>query len=224
MNYQIDFSVILAQWPAILAGVRMTLLVAGLSFVFAIAIGILLAIMRLSKFTLLQRLAIFYLLFFRSIPLFVFLLWLYYGLSLLIGINFKPLTAGVIVLSVQYGAQFSEIFRSGVASVGRNQFEAGLSLGLRRYQVYRRIVIPQALIVMIPPMMNTFVAMLKDTSIVSAIGVAELMRVSEIQSNYYFRPFEFFTAAAFLYIAMVVVVSQFAAWTERRLAGWWVAR
>jgi ABC-type amino acid transport system permease subunit len=147
----------------------------------------------------------------------VFLLWLYYGLALLFQINFQPITAGVIALSVQYGAYLSEIFRSGIQAIHKGQVEAGLSVGLSRLSIYRRIVLPQAYRIVLPPTVNMWISMLKDTALVSVIGVTELMRTTEIQSNFYFRPFEFYTAAALIYVVMTLVFARLALVLERRL-------
>ena len=217
MRYQPDISVVTDHWQTILLGLRMTLYLAVIAMAFALVIGLVLAIVRVSRITPLVWLADAYIQFFRGIPQFVFLLWLYYGLSLLFQINFQPITAGVIALSVQHGAYLSEIFRSGIQAIHRGQIEAGLSVGLSRFSIYRRIILPQAFRIVLPPTVNTWIGMLKDTALVSVIGVSELMRTTEIQSNFYFRPFEFYTAAALIYVVMTLVFAHLAQALERRL-------
>jgi len=217
MHYQPDISVVIQHWEVILLGLRMTLYLAVMSMACALAMGLLLAIIRLSGILPLVWLTDAYIQFFRGIPQFVFLLWLYYGVSLLIGVNFQPITAGVIALSVQYGAYLSEIFRSGIQAIQRGQIEAGLSVGLSRVSIYRRIVLPQACRIVLPPTVNMWISMLKDTALVSVIGVTELMRTTEIQSNFYFRPFEFYTTAALIYVIMTLVFARVALLLERRL-------
>jgi len=217
MHYQPDISVVIQHWEVILLGLRMTLYLAVMSMACALAMGLLLAIIRLSGILPLVWLTDAYIRFFRGIPQFVFLLWLYYGVSLLIGVNFQPITAGVIALSVQYGAYLSEIFRSGIQAIQRGQIEAGLSVGLSRVSIYRRIVLPQACRIVLPPTVNMWISMLKDTALVSVIGVTELMRTTEIQSNFYFRPFEFYTTAALIYVIMTLVFARVALLLERRL-------
>jgi His/Glu/Gln/Arg/opine family amino acid ABC transporter permease subunit len=217
MHYQPDISVVTQHWQVILLGLRMTLYLAIISMACALVLGLFLAVIRVSRITLLVWLAHGYIQFFRGIPQFVFLLWLYYGVSLLIGINFQPITAGVIALSVQYGAYLSEIFRSGIQAIHRGQIEAGLSVGLSRLSIYRRIILPQAYRIVLPPTVNMWISMLKDTALVSVIGVTELMRTTEIQSNFYFRPFEFYTAAALIYVVMTLVFARVALVLERRM-------
>jgi His/Glu/Gln/Arg/opine family amino acid ABC transporter permease subunit len=217
MHYQPDIGVVAQHWQVILLGLRMTLYLAVMSMACALVIGLVLAIIRVSRITPLVWLAHGYIQFFRGIPQFVFLLWLYYGVSLLIGINFQPITAGVIALSVQYGAYLSEIFRSGIQAIHRGQVEAGLSVGLSRLSIYRRIILPQAYRIVLPPTVNMWISMLKDTALVSVIGVTELMRTTEIQSNFYFRPFEFYTTAALIYVVMTLVFARVALVLERRL-------
>lgn len=217
MHYQPDISVITRHWDVILAGLELSILVALISMAFALVIGFIVAVIRLSPFRVLRWIADFYVQFFRGIPQFVFLLWLYYGIALLLGINFTAMTAGVIALSVQYGAYMSEIFRSGLQAIHKGQTEAGLSVGLSRVRIYQRIVVPQAFRIVLPPTVNMWISMLKDTSLVSVIGVQELMRTTEIQSNFYFRPFEFYTTAALIYVAMTFLFSKLSNIVERKL-------
>ena len=217
MHYTPDLAVVTEHWQVMLLGLRMTLYLAVTSMACALVMGLLLAIIRVSRIMPLVWLTDAYIQFFRGIPQFVFLLWLYYGVSLLIGINFQPITAGVIALSVQYGAYLSEIFRSGIQAIQRGQVEAGLSVGLSRLSIYRRIILPQAYRIVLPPTVNMWISMLKDTALVSVIGVSELMRTTEIQSNFYFRPFEFYTAAALIYVVMTLVFARVALVLERRL-------
>jgi len=217
MHYTPDLAVVTEHWQVMLLGLRMTLYLAVTSMACALVMGLLLAIIRVSRIMPLVWLTDAYIQFFRGIPQFVFLLWLYYGVSLLIGINFQPITAGVIALSVQYGAYLSEIFRSGIQAIQRGQVEAGLSVGLSRLSISRRIILPQAYRIVLPPTVNMWISMLKDTALVSVIGVSELMRTTEIQSNFYFRPFEFYTAAALIYVVMTLVFARVALVLERRL-------
>ena len=217
MRYQPDLSVVIARLPVILMGLQLTLYVAALAMAVALVLGLLVAFARISPIRPLSWLANLYVQFFRGIPQFVFLLWLYYGLSILLEINFKPITAGVIALSVQHGAYLSEIYRAGIQAIHKGQMEAGLSVGLSRPRIYQRIILPQAFRIIFPPVVNTWIGMLKDTALVSVIGVHELMRTTELQSNFYFRPFEFYTAAALLYVTLTFVFSRLSSVVESRL-------
>jgi ABC-type amino acid transport system permease subunit len=102
-------------------------------------------------------------------------------------------------------------------AIHKGQREAGLSVGLSRIRIYQRIILPQAFRIVLPPTVNMWISMLKDTALVSVIGVDELMRTTELQSNFYFRPFEFYTTAALLYVAMTFFFSRLAGIVERRL-------
>ena len=217
MRYHPDLSVVTARLPIIMMGLKLTLYVAAMAMAVALVLGLLVAFARISPVRPLSWLANLYVQFFRGIPQFVFLLWLYYGLSILLGINFTPITAGVIALSVQHGAYLSEIYRAGIQAIHKGQMEAGLSVGLSRPRIYQRIILPQAFRIVFPPVVNTWIGMLKDTALVSVIGVQELMRTTELQSNYYFRPFEFYTTAALLYVALTFIFSRLAGLIEARL-------
>src|SRR5262249_36431077 len=217
MRYHPDLSVVTSRWPIILAGVQLTLYVAVVAMAVALVLGLVVAFVRISPFKPLAWLGNAYVQFFRGIPQFVFLLWLYYGIAILLGINFRPITAGVIALSVQYGAYLSEIYRAGIQAIHRGQMEAGLSVGLSKPRIYQRIILPQAFRIVLPPTVNMWIGMLKDPSLVSVIGVQELMRTTELQSNFYFRPFEFYTAAALIYVTMTFVFSRVASVIEARL-------
>jgi His/Glu/Gln/Arg/opine family amino acid ABC transporter permease subunit len=217
MRYHPDLSVVTARLPIIMMGLKLTLYVAAMAMAVALVLGLLVAFARISSLRPLSWLANLYVQFFRGIPQFVFLLWLYYGLSILLGINFTPITAGVIALSVQHGAYLSEIYRAGIQAIHKGQMEAGLSVGLSRPRIYQRIILPQAFRIIFPPVVNTWIGMLKDTALVSVIGVQELMRTTELQSNYYFRPFEFYTTAALLYVALTFIFSRLASLIEARL-------
>src|SRR5712692_2724805 len=167
MRYQPDLSVVTNRWAVILAGLQLTLYVAAMSMAVALVLGLAVAFVRISPIKPLAWLANFYVQFFRGIPQFVFLLWLYYGISILLGINFRPITAGVIALSIQHGAYLSEIYRAGIQAIHKGQMEAGLSVGLSKLRIYQRIILPQAFRIILPPVVNTWIGMLKDTSLVS---------------------------------------------------------
>ena len=111
----------------------------------------------------------------------------------------------------------SEIYRSGIQAIHKANTEAGLSVGLSKPRIYQRIIVPQALRIVLPPTMNMWISMLKDTSLVSVIGVQELMRTTEMQSDFYFRPFEFYTTAALIYVIMTFGFSKLASMLEHRL-------
>jgi ABC-type amino acid transport system permease subunit len=142
----------------------------------------------------------------------VFLIWLYFGLSTALRLEISPLQAAIAALAIQESAYAAEIFRAALQAIPRRQLEAALSLGLSPAQGFRDVLLPQMLRLAIPAIGNDTVGMLKASSLVSVLGVYELMRVSQARANFFFRPFEFLTTAAVLYIVL--------AWA----AGWAVAR
>ena len=216
----VDFKweVVLDHQDLLLAGLRYTLFIAAVAMGLSLALGLAVAILRLSSFPPLAWLAAAYINVFRAIPLFVFIIYVYYGVSIAVGVNFSPVTAGIIALTLQYGAWMAEIFRSGIQAVPKGQREAASSLGMGRARTFVSIVLPQALRIVVPPSGNMFVGMVKDSSLVSIIGVAELVRNTQLLVSQTFRPFEFYTAAVLFYVAITLALSYLMKVLERRLA------
>jgi His/Glu/Gln/Arg/opine family amino acid ABC transporter permease subunit len=217
MPYTPDLRILVNNIDALLLGVLMTLVISAGAMLVGLILGLIIALIRISKQQLLNNLAGIYIQFFRGIPQYVFLIWLYYGISMLTGINFAPIQAGIIALSMQYAAYLAEIYRAGIQAISKGQTEAAMSVGLSKRQAYQFIILPQALRIVIPPIGNMYIGMLKDSSLVSIIGVNELMRQTFIKSNLYFRPFEFFTTAALIYVFLTFVFSSFVNRLELRL-------
>jgi His/Glu/Gln/Arg/opine family amino acid ABC transporter permease subunit len=197
-------------------GVAMTIYVSILSMAVAIVLGLIIASMRMSKAPVLQAVGRTYVRIFRGIPLYVYIIWVYYGLALLFGIRFQPIQAGVICLSTLYGAYLAEIDRGALQSIPKEQTQAAVSLGLTPMQTFWDVILPQAVRIIIPPTTNLFAVMLMDSSLVSVIGVAELMRLTKVGASETFRAFEFYTTAAIIYVALVLVVTRASRRLERR--------
>lgn len=221
MSYRFNFQPVLARADLFLEGVSMTVAVSLLSMALAVVLGLIVALASLSRFRFLRRAARFYVQLFRGLPLYVYILWLYYGLALWLGVKFTPLQAGVICLATLYGAYLAEIDRSAIQSIPRQQSEAALSLGLSPAQTFRFVVLPQALRVIVPPSTNLFAVMIMDSSLLSVIGVTDLMRLIRVGASDTFRSFEFYTAGAFLYVGLVLSVSRFSSRLERRFRFQW---
>ena len=209
--------VIKDNFPHFIAGGIVTLQVAVVGVAAALVLGLVIALMRLSGFRFLSALIDAYVQFFRGIPLFVSVIWLYYGLAMLTGFNIAPVTAGLACLSILHSAYLAEIYRAGVESVGKGQREAALSVGLKRSQIMRYIVLPQAIRTVLPPIFNEFTVMLKSVSILSLVGVDELVRKVMFASSRTRRPFELYTFLAVIYIVIVGAASRVANLVERRL-------
>lgn len=217
MGYEFRFDVVLAEWQWMAKGLGMTLSIAVLSMLFALPVGLGVAVMSLSGSRAVRALASVYVQVFRGVPLLVFIIWMYYGVSMATGVNFHPVAAGVICFSLQYGSWLSEVFRGGIQAIGRGQREAAASLGLTGAQTFRHVILPQATRIALPSTGNLFVGLLKDSSLVSVIGVFELMRQTQQAVSLTFRPFEFYTATAALYIMLTFGVARLLAFVERRM-------
>ena len=217
MEYTFHFEVFETYWTWIAKGLWITIYISAISMIFALIIGLFISILRLSKIYILVLISRTYIEFFRGIPLFVFIIWLYYGLAMVSGINFDPITAGIICLSMQHGGYLAEIYRAGIQAVAKGQCEASLSLRFSIINTFIRIIFPQAVKIIIPPTANMFIGMLKDSALVSIIGVNELMRQSQIATSLTFRPFEFYTVTALIYIILTLGLSQMARFLELRM-------
>lgn len=217
MGYRIDLKVIVDNLDEFAVAIGITLLVAAVSMVAALIVGLVVAFMRISRYRILRTPAQAYLNFFQGAPLYVLIFWVYYGVAMLAGVNFQPFTAGAIALSTQYGAFIAEIYRSGIQAIDRGQREAAVSMGMTTVQVYRYVILPQALRIVLPSLGNMWIAMIKDSSLLSIIGVMEIMRTAYLNSNDYFRPFEFYSLAALIYIILTFVFFYGNQYVERRL-------
>ena len=215
--YHFDWSVISAYFPALMMGLAVTLKVSAISEVVGIAVGLVVALCRLSTFMPLRYLAVAYIDFLRGIPVLVMLLWVYYGFSILFGLNLSEMEAAVIGLGCSYAAYIAEIFRSGIQAIPVGQREAGRTLGLARWQVMAYVVLPQAVRIIVPPMGNTVISMLKDSSLVAIIAVSDLMRQTMVAASETFRPFELYAAAAIIYYILTFITARLVTVIERRL-------
>ena len=218
MAYTFHFEVFNTYWTWIAEGLWITIYISVISMFFALIIGLIISIMRLSKIKVLVMFSKTYIEIFRGIPLFVFIIWLYYGLAMVSGINFEPITAGVICLSMQHGGYLAEIYRAGIQAVPKGQWEASFSLGFSIVNTFARIIFPQAVKIIIPPTANMFIGLFKDSALVSIIGVNELMRQSQIAVSLTFRPFEFYTVTALIYIVLTLLLSQAAKFIEYKMS------
>jgi His/Glu/Gln/Arg/opine family amino acid ABC transporter permease subunit len=215
--YHFDWSIVGEYFPALMLGLVVTLKVSAMSELVGIALGLIVALCRQSSFAPLRYLAIAYIDFLRSIPVLVMLLWVYYGFSILFGLNLGEMQAAVIGLGLPYSAYIAEIFRSGIQAIPPGQREAGRTLGLAKWQVMAYVVLPQAMRIIIPPMGNTVISMLKDSSLVAIIAVSDLMRQTMVAASETFRPFELYAAAAVIYYLLTFVTARIITALERRM-------
>jgi His/Glu/Gln/Arg/opine family amino acid ABC transporter permease subunit len=194
-------------------GLWMTIAISVIAIVISVVVGAGVALLALSKRRAVRAVNRVYVEVFRSVPLLVLLLWVYYGLPVVLGLQFGVFTAGVIALALSDSAFEAEIFRAGIQSVERGQREAGQALGLSSWYTMRLIILPQALRRIMPALGNQFVYVLKMSSLVSVVGLQELTRRANELTLAEYRPLEIYTALVIEYLLLILVVS----WLVRRL-------
>ncbi|MCL2891638.1 amino acid ABC transporter permease [Brenneria tiliae] len=210
-------SEIVVWLPVLLAGLRVTLKIAAISFVLSLFLGLALALARLYGGRVLRLSASAFIELFRGTPLLTQMLIIYFSLGSL-GLLFSAFTAAVIAITLNSAAYMSEIFRSGIISVDSGQKEAALSIGMTEFQSFRYSVLPQAVRVIIPPMTNYAVIIIKSTSLASAITAPELMMQAHSLSSEYFKPTEIYALTAGIYILIAYPLSLVTHLLERHLA------
>jgi cystine transport system permease protein len=216
MEYQELLDLLSASAPAMLRGAGLTLLLAVSAMVGGLALGLPAALMRVAPWAPLRWPAALYVSAFRGTPLLVQLFVVYYGLPS-IGIEFTPVTAGVLTLSLNAGAYLSESLRGAILAVAQGQWRAAYSLGLGWAPTLRHVVLPQALRVAVPSMSNTLISLIKDTSLVSVITMTELMLVTKELISVTFRPLPLYVAAAIIYWMLSLFFEGLQRRAERRL-------
>jgi len=182
---------------------------------FALFIGLLAGLGRISQITIVNRIATVYVEVIRGIPLLVQLFYIYYALGNWIKLSGPA--AAILAMSICYGAYMAEIFRAGIQSIPKGQMEAALALGLSRGQAMRKVILPQTIKVILPPIGNEFIALLKDSSLVSILAVADLLRRGREYASTSFRYFESYTVIALIYLVMTLFFSRLVAIMEERL-------
>jgi polar amino acid transport system permease protein len=213
-----DFSVITDHARFLASGVGVTLALAGLSGVSSLTLGFAVALMRLYGPAWLRPMVVLYIDSMRAIPVLVVLVWTFFALPIATGLTMPPFAAALIGLTLHLAAYAAEIVRAGVESVRAGQTRAALALGMSRVQIVRRIVLPQAIVRMLPAFGSLFSITIKDTAIASVIAVTELMRQSETVAGQSFQPIEVFTFAMLVYFVMLFPVTRGVDMLYRRVA------
>lgn len=208
------FGILRNAAPLMLEGLWVTIHVSLLSFVLALTIGIIIGILR-SKSPLLRAIFAPYVEVFRGTPLLIQLFFIYYGLPTL-GVTLDSLTAGVLGLGMNGGAYISEIIRGALLSVDRGQQDAALSFGFSWFRSMVHVILPQAFSVAIPSLVNSFSALLKESSLVSVLAITELTRVSQLIYTRTFRALEVYLAIGALYFVMTCLASRLSKQLERK--------
>jgi His/Glu/Gln/Arg/opine family amino acid ABC transporter permease subunit len=214
---EIDWKVIADYLPALLVGARVTLALTALSLAVGTVAGLALALARISRYRVLSWPAYAYIEFFRTTPPLVQIVWFYFVVPVIIGIEFNSFQAASAAFGLNIAAFLAEIFRAGIQGIDATQRDAAQVLGLKRTDIYRFVVLPQAIRIVLPPLTSTIMLLIKGTSLASAIGTLELMRVGQLASYESFRPFEVLTAVAVIYFVMTYPVALGARYLERRM-------
>lgn len=221
---------------ALMRGVATTITVTVIAFSLAVALGLLMAVLRLSPLRLVRECATFYIEIVRGIPMLVLLFYIaFVGAPWFVGFfnwatgflqvqglmgemtvrMFDFTWRAIIALTISYSAFLAEIFRAGIEAVDRGQIEAARALGLRRKHIFRFIIVPQAMRLILPPLGNELVAMIKDSALVSALGVQDITQLGKVYSASTFKFFETYNVVAFLYLVMTISLTLVVRWFER---------
>ena len=214
-----DLNYLLYITPKILSYLPTTLFIALASMLSACVLGLILALMRNTKIKFLGYFIDIYISLFRSLPSLVLLFLIYFGLpqiSALIG-NMSALAAAIIGFTLKNSAYMAEIFRSGLKSVDRSQLEAGLSIGMSKFQIYKRIILPQAFLNALPATGNTFISLIKDTSVAFSLGITEIFAQAKILAADSFQYFETFLVVGAIYWIVIIIYSYLQRKLEQKL-------
>lgn len=196
-------------------GIAKTFQVTILSIIFALIVGLFAGLGRLSRVKIINRIATIYVEVVRGIPLLVQLFYIYYALGKLIQV--PRMTSAIIAMTFCYGAYMGEIFRAGIQGVPQGQMEAALALGMTRTQAIWKVIIPQTFKIILPPVGNEFIALLKDSSLVSILAVSDLLRRGREYASTTFLYFETYTIVALIYLVITLFLSKIVAYMEKRL-------
>ena len=216
LSYSYDWSVIPASIAFFERGLLVTVRISLLSIVFSLVLGLVVALVRMVPGSI-GLIGFAYIQVFRALSLYVYILFIYFGIAAAVGLNLDPIPAGVVSLTLLNSAYMAEIYRAAIQAVDPGQREAARSLGLGGIATFVTVVFQQAWRIALPSLVNQFTDIIKDSSVVALIGVPDLMYQVTERVSFYHRPFEFYTTVAGIYLVMVVIVAQLASRLEHRL-------
>ena len=217
LTYTFDWSVLWRSLAFFERGVSTTLRIIALSIVFSLVLGLLVALVRMGPPPL-SIIGFAYIQVFRALSLYVYILFVYFGVAAVLHIDLDPVVAGVVTLTLLNSAYMAEIYRSAIQAVEPGQREAARSLGLGSFGTFATVTFPQAWRIALPSLVNQFTDIVKDSSVVALIGASDLMYQTIERNSFYQRPFEFYTGVGVIYLAMVLIIAQLAAQLEKRLS------
>lgn len=204
-------------WPILSAGFAYTIPLTLISFAIGLILAVIVALVRIANVHVFAKIAAFYVWIVRGTPLLVQIFIIFYGLPNA-GITLDPVVAAVIAFSLNVGAYSSETVRAAILSIPRGQWEAGYSLGMTYYQALRRVVLPQAAKVSVPPLFNSFIGLVKDTSLAANITVTEMFMVTQRVAAATYEPLALYCEVAFLYLIFCTVLSKVQTFAEKKLS------
>lgn len=213
---EFDLSLVTDSLPLLLQGALVTLEITALAVGLGLVFGLVAALAQLSQFAPLRLIAKVYVDFIRGTPLLVQIFIIYFALPVVIGHRIDPFFAAVAACSINSGAYVAEIFRAGIQSIDIGQMRAGLSLGMNWTMTMRYIILPQAFKRIIPPLGNEFIAMLKDSSLVSVIGFEELTRSGQLIIAETYGSLEIWSAVAIIYLVMTLTITRIVSVLEKK--------
>ena len=212
-----DFSFMQDYYGFFIDGTLITLQLSFFGVAFGVIIGVIIALMKLSKNILTKSFATAYIEVLRGTPLLVQLYIIYYGLPRLTGIDFEDITLGIVAISINSAAYVAEIIRAGILSIDKGQLEAARSLGMTQRMAMTSIVIPQAFKNILPALGNEFIVLIKESAIVSVVGIHDLMYNADTVRGNTYKPFEPLIVAALIYFTITFILSKLLALWERRM-------
>ncbi|QCD45622.1 amino acid ABC transporter permease [Campylobacter mucosalis] len=201
--------------PIAVAGAKITIPLSIISFAFGLVIAVITALARLSKIKILKIIFDFYVWIFRGTPMLVQLFIVFYGLPK-VGIQFDVWSAAIVAFSLNVGAYASEAIRAAILSVPKGQWEAALSLGMNKVMILRRIIAPQAMRISIPPLSNTFISLVKDTSLAASITMVDMFMVAQRIAARTFEPLLLYVLVAVMYLIICTALTFLQSYLEKR--------
>jgi glutamine transport system permease protein len=212
-----EMDIIVAALPLLLKGLQVTLYIFVIAIILGFLIGLLVALLRLAPIKILNWIAKVYVDAIRGTPFIVQLFFIYFGVNSLNLVSLDSTTAGIITVAINAGAYFAEIIRAGIQSIDKGQTEAARSIGFTGAQTMRYIVLPQAFRRMLPTITNQSIISLKDTSLLSVIGIADLTQQGQIQASATFEAFKIWLAVGVIYFIIIYLLTLIANFIERRV-------
>ena len=218
MKYTWDFAVVADNFPLLLRGLVVTIELWAIAFAIGLALGFAVSLARLSRRAWMNGPAIAFVEVFRNTPVLVQLIWFYYAFPIVLGQQLSPFTAAALALVLNTSAYCAEIFRGGIVSIARGQWEGAKAIGMTRSVTMRRIILPQVMRRMLPAFTNRGIELAKVTSLASLLAVQEVMYEGRLLSSTYYRPLEILTVVALIYFVVIYPGSYLSYRLERRLA------